>query len=147
MGFGCKVAFRLAMFALGTLCSAALRSDAAPVPSAKWQLLIGSKACPSCAWRPLANSIRDELGNLAGELMMSPSGSIEFGQIALLDPTNAFVARFDRDTDPRRIAARLRFLLMGRFDNDMTEVCASSASLGEHSEGSSEVRDHWQKGL
>ena len=40
----------------------------------------------------------------------------------------------------KRIAARIRILLTGRFDPELAETCSPQTDV-------SEVRDRWQKGL
>ena len=86
---------------------------------------------------PDASLVLGELGNFSSQLQVVQQASDAY---LLIDPAGNIVARFARDTDAKRIAARIRILLTGRFDPELAETCTPQTAV-------SEVRDRWQKGI
>src|SRR5947209_842133 len=119
-----------ALILLLALALGLLRGDAASAAAGpQWRL---ATANPDASRAVLA-----ELGSFSSQLQVVRQAVDDY---LLIDPAGTIVTRFTHDTDPRRIAARIRILLTGRFDLEIAETCTSETPVGE-------VRDRWQKGL
>src|SRR5258707_662299 len=112
-----------------SLLSADARSSLMPRATPRWSLArIASAECdPACgAADRLSAKIAEELGSLAGDVDFSTTDvasvpAKDADALALIDPLGRIVARFSDDSEPRRIASRIRVFLVGRFDPELAE--------------------------